>query len=1126
MNGARREWTATARRAWPIIGCLMFWALAAAGPQVAQAEDISPPPILQWFEATYDTMERRAADAFLAGYGSVYTPPPGRADLGNFSVGYDVYDRFDLGKPNNPTLYGTESGLKYFANMLHRFNGRLHIDAVLNHNGYSENDYENPQFNSFLQAGGYPGFVLQNPDGGTDPNGVPGTFGDFHDPVWGDHYLNGQLSDLLDIGHPVQLANGHQLIRHPVAANSQNIPAGVTPAFGRLANVPDPANARFYPDQQSPGVTYFNPKTNQNETIYPFNLANPLAGDAAPENATGILRRYLQWMVQVIGVDGFRLDAAKHMEYYALDHFDAAVYRSNPRLLLDGSVDHVFMYGEVVPGSGQPPGQSQQDFLYGFIRKDINPGQPNTIGGNRDVLDFPLRGELSANLQESGVGNDWRNVVNSSMDVRHDGLHNGSAGVAMVSNHDGGGAQMNNVAHAYILTQPGNAIVYYNAKEFGTGRNFPVDGRGDALGNYGNTITELINIRNTHGRGNYRERWLEKDYFAMERSKNMLVLLDNRNDVGSSDVKTMDVDFAENTRLVELTGNAAANGLDQVITVFKQGTQSKVNVRFLHNGGQDKGYLIYGVQVPQSSAGLVIQNASSVLEGGPLDSGNVITTAKTRLADLPVVHANQIDVRLDTQAVTLPGGYRDLDADGDNAVLRVNNGVDINGNGHVDYVTPGSVVYGFEEFAPGEKSPGYGSPSGNGWYQKSINATNLPEGYNYITVRAFRHRSDGGPAVFNDFKQVVYLDRVAPPAAVVSFAPYASDPNNQNNRDLIMRSVDGTANNMHVLMDLPATLTNSQILAMVSGSNQMNRYDRDLFLRGTNGVSYGNHVATVVTYEPTYDGTHGFNIQRFAGLFAPTSIGIGFGDMNFSNSYTAPDIRCSSGAGACGNNSVEDVLYSKNSKFRAAFDLNGDGLGDNRDLFLLQDVLVAAPAGSFGFGGKSAVLDAYSSLLLYRADVNNSGSANATDVALMYSNFGAATPQDDKWLYDMDVNGVVNESDVLTMITKEFRTLQGDFNVDGQVDIGDYLLWRKSSGVASGALYTQGDADLDRDVDQNDLAIWQDNFGFVRQALTSGVGSVVSAAVPEPCSAWLFLMVGSVLMMHRKGPWGRRSRGA
>src|SRR4051794_23004533 len=253
MTEMGTDWQPAGARCWLVVTCLIVTAMVMAFMPwtAARAEDVSAPPILQWFEATYDTMERRSADMFLAGYGTAYTPPPGRADQGNLSVGYDVYDRFDLGKAGNATLYGTETGLTQFANVLHRFDGRLNIDAVLNHNAYSDNDYVNPQFTPFQQAGGYPGFVLQNPDGGTDPAGVPGTFGDFHDPAYGGDYLNGQLSGLIDIDH----STNNQLIRQPVAAgNPQNIPAGVTPWVGRLANVPDAANARFYPDRNLPGV--------------------------------------------------------------------------------------------------------------------------------------------------------------------------------------------------------------------------------------------------------------------------------------------------------------------------------------------------------------------------------------------------------------------------------------------------------------------------------------------------------------------------------------------------------------------------------------------------------------------------------------------------------------------------------------------------------------------------------------------------------------------------------------------------------------------------------------------------------------------------------------------------------
>src|SRR4051812_15685369 len=69
--------------------------------------DYSAPPLLQYFEGSFATIEKRAPDIFNAGYGSVLTPPPGRADSGNSSVGYDPYNRFDLGSAGNPTLYGT-----------------------------------------------------------------------------------------------------------------------------------------------------------------------------------------------------------------------------------------------------------------------------------------------------------------------------------------------------------------------------------------------------------------------------------------------------------------------------------------------------------------------------------------------------------------------------------------------------------------------------------------------------------------------------------------------------------------------------------------------------------------------------------------------------------------------------------------------------------------------------------------------------------------------------------------------------------------------------------------------------------------------------------------------------------
>ena len=90
-------------------------------------------------------------------------PPPGRADSGGFSVGYDVYDRFDLGSPDNPTLYGTETGLRTIADTFDNAAIALHVDVILNHAGFS--DQSTP---GFVESGGYPGLAI------TLPNNIDG----------------------------------------------------------------------------------------------------------------------------------------------------------------------------------------------------------------------------------------------------------------------------------------------------------------------------------------------------------------------------------------------------------------------------------------------------------------------------------------------------------------------------------------------------------------------------------------------------------------------------------------------------------------------------------------------------------------------------------------------------------------------------------------------------------------------------------------------------------------------------------------------------------------------------------------------------------------------------------------
>ena len=74
-------------------------------------------------------------------------------------------------------------------------------------------------------------------------------------------------------------------------------------------------------------------------------------GTPVPENVVGYLMRNTQWLVQVIGVDGFRIDAAKNMQQFVMNYYDQSVYRASNRYLLNGQQEQIFAFSEVYDGS-------------------------------------------------------------------------------------------------------------------------------------------------------------------------------------------------------------------------------------------------------------------------------------------------------------------------------------------------------------------------------------------------------------------------------------------------------------------------------------------------------------------------------------------------------------------------------------------------------------------------------------------------------------------------------------------------------------------------------------------------------------------------------------------------------
>ena len=922
----------------------------------ARATDVSPPVILQDFESTWQNITAKMPDVFAAGYGGIYTPPPSRAESGNQSVGYDVYDRFDLGSAGDPTLYGTKSGLQQMINTIHAMGGNSYIDLVWNHDGFADEGTS-----GFAAAGGYPGFAMTlqttNPSApGYNTQGYNVVDGDFHSA-----YASGdqqeRLSGLIDIAQE----SNNVFIRQPTVTAANDIPGPTPGATGwnghALANVPTASNAQFYPSTSGTSQTFTDPDLGgQTFTRYNFNNAAPMSGTPVAKNAQGYLERYAQYMVQVMGADGFRVDAAKNMPTFVGNYLDLATYNASNRYLLNGQREQVFNFQEVYDSSFST--------LQSYVNKD-GTGAAGTVGGNRDVYDFPLFFAMQANLTGTTANNNWYNVVSASFDTADDGEMNGSQGVKFVSSQDNGAPALDSVAYAYTLMLPGNAMVYYNGHNFGTEsqRSFPEDGREDALGGvYGNSLTTLVDLRNRFGRGNYREDYIETNNLAYERQGSALVMLSNNTQAGY-DSRTIDVTFAPGTPLLEYTGNAHGSTADpngdipQLLIVNADSnspTGASVNARFLHNSTYSTshvstytgdGYLIYGLPTPTGSLGLT--NVTGTFGGSTASASdaNVAYENGTQLnSTIDVIKSNSTTLSLSTNISYLLGYYRDHDSDGDNAIFKVDGGIDFNGTLITD--PSNTVTYGFEQFAT-THSPGYSANNGtggNGLYAQNLDLTKLGQGYHYIDVEAFRHRTDGGPEVYTDWKQTIYVDTAPPNSAPVSFDPAVAGTN--ENRNLNVSSIDGLADNVHTFLDLPFGLTDAQVLAMVGSGSQATDYDVNLWQHYYSGVTSGNHTATVVSYKP--DGN--VNIQRYDSatdsyLSTSTAFGRGIGDTNFDGTLSAADITL-----------FGTVLQSNNTQFNAAADVNGDGYVDLADTFLLGPVLSADGANTSTFAAFDALI--------------------------------------------------------------------------------------------------------------------------------------------------------------------------
>lgn len=842
---------------------------------------------LQWFETEWDDIERRTPDIFIAGYDALWLPPPSKASFG--SVGYDPFDRFDLGKPplltfsstRERTTYGTEATFQAMIKELQRSGAQVYIDGIFNHNGgRTESD-------AFLAQGGYPGFWIPREDPPRDKQPTD-DWGDFHngnafgylqsENPGASNYnlLDGDLVALVDIAQE----SNNQFIRHPVmAGDPDNIPGGT------IWNVPDPNNARFYTDQALTPDFISNPGTSRNPgtlnfTRYPYNTADPLAGDAVADNGTGLLMRWAQWMIEVQGVDGFRLDAHKHAPSWFWDgFFDAAIH--NLRVRPDGVRVNPFTFGENVTGNFE--------ILNNQTRKDAF--------ADRDALDLQGAARLRDLLNANGLGS-WSNITSNvdsgHLDVADDGIVNGTKGLNHVFSHDNGSVgnggslpplptaqQQGYQMHAYMLMRPGRAIVYHNGRAIFTRANgfFPREGVPVAMGwdpatqQMDDTITTLVQLRNQVARGQYFAlNGNVSDVLVFERAANgfanVLTAVNDRFDAGFQTI-TVNTSYSQGTRLHEMTGNAADpivdpnNDIPELIIV---GAGGSVTLNVPNNvssaGTHGKGYVIYSESLPEAEVSFIGQDG--VIEPDPSTFPDWIQ----RLSEIAVIQGDSFEIRLQTTA----GDPLDPNTD-DNAMFAFNQRVDDwNGNGAPDINPSALFLGGYENFLT-VNSPLYNSGNSFGLYRQVIDATQMDEGMHYLSVIAFRHRPASTSTMYREVRKVLYIDRLPPEVELEQAGMTLEDDQPQ----FIVHALDRTTSELHMLLDVPM---GTDPLSLINTQTRVSPYDRFEYRYTFDQIlTPGDHEITLVAIEES--GTTNVVVETvtIAGD-CPADL-TGEGDLNF-----------------------------------------------------------------------------------------------------------------------------------------------------------------------------------------------------------------------------------------------------
>ena len=548
--------------------------MLAAGLVLLARGALHAEAMLQYFNTSWNEIAMKMPELAEAGYDSIWIPPPTKAG-GGLSVGYDLFDPFDLGNIDQrgsvSTRYGSEADLLNMIAIAHRFGIRIYIDNVMNHRGFDV-----PGYDANTSISTYPGmlpedFHLQLTQDGFYRN-WPG-ISNYSDQwqVW-----NLSTSNLVDVAQETSEST----------PGTTNYNFGLTEGstFPKIKFLRQPNNPEYYYTDASGNYVGFGGLLNLAPNPLPAGVAtahdwavNYLAQNASyySEYVQDYLIRAARWLIDTTKADGLRLDAIKHVP----DSFFGNNYNSySPSKDYDD-------YGYL--------GQAQRQFnitrgfnnaFYNFpgddaYQSDLRESVFDTEKPRHNLMFF---GEhLGGTAQQPYIDAGTRLLDNELQATLINGLPLGpltgldqpggggipggpGVSVGYAQSADNGYMPKIQLAHAFLLSRAGLPLIYtdgnHHAGVLGQiSKAFPANANTNFLGQYGDPrIPNMLYIHNQFARGNQIPKWSDGSVVAFERQ-------DKREN------PTM-TDGDGTTMLFMMNGNSSAGQSRGITTSFPAGS--------------------------------------------------------------------------------------------------------------------------------------------------------------------------------------------------------------------------------------------------------------------------------------------------------------------------------------------------------------------------------------------------------------------------------------------------------------------------------------------------------------------------------------------------------------------------